>query len=76
MKIKFQSDDDLPLSKILSIPVSVIIVKSLFQENERYYSQVSLKECFYEYEINMKIILMLLVNSLFLKQDFDPFLVH
>ena len=36
MKIKFKSDDDLPLSKILNIPVCVIIVRSVFQENNHY----------------------------------------
>ena len=34
MKIKFESDDDLPLGKILNIPLCVIIVKSVFQEND------------------------------------------
>ena len=50
MRIKFESDNDLPLGKILNIPVCVIIVKSVFQENDRYYPQVFLKECFYEYK--------------------------
>ena len=30
MNIKCESDDDLPLSTILSIPVCVIIVRSVF----------------------------------------------
>ena len=47
MRIKFESDNDLPLGKILNIPLCVIIVKSVFQENDRYYPQVFLKECFY-----------------------------
>ena len=50
MKIKFGSDDDLPLGKILNIPLCVVIVRSVFQENNKYYPQVSLHECFYEYE--------------------------
>ena len=50
MRIKFESDNNLPLGKILNIPVCVIIVKSVFQENDRYYPQVFLKECFYEYK--------------------------
>ena len=37
MKIKFESDDDLPLGKILSISVCVIIVGSFFQEDNTYY---------------------------------------
>ena len=37
MKIKLESDDDLPLGKILSIPVCVVIVRSAFQEYNNYY---------------------------------------
>ena len=39
MKIRFESDDDLPLGKILNIPVCVINVRSVFQENSNYYPQ-------------------------------------
>ena len=50
MKIKFESDDDLPLGKILDIPVCIITVGYAFQENSNYYPQVYLHECLYEYE--------------------------
>ena len=50
MKINFESDDDLPLGKILSIPVCIITVGSVFQENSNYYPQVHLHECLYEHE--------------------------
>ena len=50
MKIKFESDDDLLLGKILSIPVCIITVRPVLQENNNYYPQVYLRECFYEYE--------------------------
>ena len=50
MKIKFESDDDLPLGKILNIPVFIITVRSVFQENNNYYPQVYLYECLHEYE--------------------------
>ena len=33
MKTKFQSDDDLPLGKILNIPVYVIIIRGVFEED-------------------------------------------
>ena len=33
MKTKFQSDDDLPLGKILNIPVYVIIIRVVFEED-------------------------------------------
>ena len=45
MKGRFESNDDLPLSKILNIPVFIIIVKSVFQEDKNYYPQVLLYEC-------------------------------
>ena len=44
MKIRFESDDDLPLGKILSIPV-VVITGSVFQEGNKYYLQVLSYEC-------------------------------
>ena len=48
MKIKFESDDDLPLGKILSILGMVILVRSVLQEDSKYYLQVCLLECMYE----------------------------
>ena len=46
MKIKFESNDDLPLGKILNIPVYVIIIRAVFEEDSKYYPQVLLHECF------------------------------
>ena len=40
MKIKFESNEDLPLGKILSISVCIIAVGSVFQEDNSYYPQV------------------------------------
>ena len=50
MKIRFKTNDDLPLSKIINIPVCVLIVRSAFKENNKYYPQVLLHDCFYEHE--------------------------
>ena len=50
MKIRFESDGNLPLSKILNIPVCIIIARSVSQENKNYYLQVFLHKCFYECE--------------------------
>ena len=49
MKIKFESDDDLSLGKILSIPVCIVAVGSLFKEDKNYYPQAHLHECLYEF---------------------------
>ena len=48
MKIKFNSDDNLPLNKILKLHMLTVIVRSVFQENIKYYHQVFLDECLYE----------------------------
>ena len=48
MKIKFNSDNNLPLNKILKLHMLTVIVKSVFQENGKYYPQVFLDECLYD----------------------------
>ena len=50
MKARFESNDDLPLGKIINIPVCIIVVYSVFQRDNNYYPQVLLYECLYEYE--------------------------
>ena len=48
MKIKFSSDDDLPLNKQSKFFNLTIIVRTVFEEDGKYYSQILLDECFYE----------------------------
>ena len=48
MKIRFESDDDLPLGKTLSVPVCIVVVGSVFQEGNNYYPHIYLHECLYE----------------------------
>ena len=50
MKARFESNEDLPLSKILNIHVCIIIAKSVFQEDNNYYPQVLLHEYLYKHE--------------------------
>ena len=45
MKIRFKTTDDLPLSKIINIPVCVVIVSSIFKEDNAYHPQVLLYDC-------------------------------
>ena len=40
MKIKFNLDDELPLTKMIEIPNMIIVVRAIFQENNKYYPQV------------------------------------
>ena len=48
MKIKFNSDDNLPLNKTLKLCILTIIVRSVSEEDGKYYPQVFLDECLYE----------------------------
>ena len=48
MKIKFNSDDELPLNKKIEIPSMVIVARAVFNENNKYYLQVFLDECLYK----------------------------
>ena len=40
MKIKFNSDDELPLNKMIEIVSMMIVVRAVFHENDKYYPQV------------------------------------
>ena len=48
MKIKFNSDVNLPLSKLLKLRMLTINVRSVLKENDKYYSQMFLDECLLE----------------------------
>ena len=45
MKIKFNLHDDLPLNKILKLRNLKIIVRSVFEEDGKYYPKIFLDEC-------------------------------
>ena len=48
MKIKFNSDDDLPFNKVLNLHHLTIIVESVFKEDGKYHPQIFLDECLYQ----------------------------
>ena len=48
MKIKFNSDDDLPLNRQLKFPTLAIIIRSIFEEGGKFYPQIYSDECLYE----------------------------
>ena len=48
MKIKFNSDVNLPLNKMLKLHMLTIIVRSVLEEDGKYYPQVFLDEYLYE----------------------------
>ena len=47
-KIKFDSDDDLPLNKQLKFPTMTIAVRSVLEEDGKFYLQAYLNKCLYE----------------------------
>ena len=47
MKIKFDSDDDLPLNKLLKFPTVTIIVTSAFEDDGKFYPQMYRDDCLY-----------------------------
>ena len=48
IKIKFNSDDELPLNKMIKSPSMIIVATAVFHENNKYYQQVFLDECLYK----------------------------
>ena len=48
MKIKFNSDDYLPLNKPLKYHAITIIIRSVFEEDDKLYPQVFLDDNLYE----------------------------
>ena len=49
MRNKLESDNGLPVDKILNIPTCVIIARSVFEENGKFYPQVYLKHRYLEF---------------------------
>ena len=47
-KIKFNSDDNLPLNKTLKLHNMTLVIRSVFEEDGKFYPQVYLYECLYE----------------------------
>ena len=48
MKIKFSSDDDLPLNKPLKFHVMTILIRSVFEEGGKLFPQIFWNDTFYE----------------------------
>ena len=48
MKIKFSSDDDLPLNKSLKFSLMTITIRCVFKEDNKLYPQVFLDDTLYE----------------------------
>ena len=51
MKIKFDSDENLPLNKTIEILIVKVVIKAVFHENNKYYLQVFSDELYQKYVI-------------------------
>ena len=63
MKIKFNSDDELPLNKTIENHTTTIVVKAVFYENNKYYLQVFLDKCYIVIELTFLKELMLIKQA-------------
>ena len=48
MKIKCNTDDDIPLNKELYFPTVTVVIRCVFEKYGKYYPQVYLDECLYQ----------------------------
>ena len=48
MKIKFKTDDNISLNKIIYFPTITIIIRSVTQKDDKHYPQIFLDECLYQ----------------------------
>ena len=48
MKIKFNTDDDIPLNKKLYFLTITVIIRCVFEKDGKYYPEVYLDECLYQ----------------------------
>ena len=46
-KIRFSSDIDFPLRKLIEFKVLTIIIKCIIKKNDKYYPEIYLDECLY-----------------------------
>ena len=51
MKMKFDTDDNLPLIKPLQLHLLTIIVRCIFEEDVQFYSQLYLDGCLYDLRV-------------------------
>ena len=47
MTIKFNSDDELILNKVIEVPGMKVVVRAIFHENNKCYQQIFLDEYLY-----------------------------
>ena len=48
MKIRFKSNDNLPLNKPIKLRLLTIIIRAIFSEDNKFYTQLFLDDALYE----------------------------
>ena len=48
MKIKFSTDDNIPLNKIIYLPTITITIRCITKKDSKYYPQIFLDDCLYQ----------------------------
>ena len=47
-KNKFNTDDDIPLNKMIYFPIVTVIIRCVLEKDGKYYPQVYLDDCLYQ----------------------------
>ena len=55
MKVKFNTDDNLPLNKPLKLHLLTIIFSYIFEEDGKFHLQLYLDDCLYELRVTSNI---------------------
>ena len=50
MKIKLDTEDNLPTNKQLKFPIMTIVVRSVFEKDGKFYPQIYLDKCLHDYK--------------------------
>ena len=56
MKIRFKSNDDLPLNKPIKLRLLTIIIRSVFSEDGKFYPQLFLDDALYELRVSKALV--------------------
>ena len=48
VKLKFNSDDDIPLNKVFYFPTIIVVVRNIFKKDSKCYPHIFLDEYLYE----------------------------
>ena len=54
MKIRFKSNDDLPLNKPIKLCILTIFIRSVFSEDRKFYSQLFLDDVSERIDVNKR----------------------